>query len=98
RGFNGRDQVRRNWEQILAAVPDVAAEVLSATADGDTVWSEWEHRGTRRDGSRHLMRGVIVFGVRDGLAASARFYLEPVEDGGGAIDATVRRQVTGGPS
>jgi ketosteroid isomerase-like protein len=98
RGFNGRDQVRRNWEQILAAVPDVAAEVLSATADGDTVWSEWEHRGTRRDGSRHLMRGVIVFGVRGGLAASARFYLEPVEDGGGAIDATVRRQVTGGPS
>src|SRR4029077_396647 len=28
RGFTGRDQVRRNWEQIFAAVPDVTAEVV----------------------------------------------------------------------
>lgn len=96
RSFVGRDQVRRNWTQILAAIPDVATEILASIASGDTVWSEWEHRGTRPDGSAHLMRGVIVFGVTDGLIATARFYLEPVESaggGGGGIDAAVRSQV-----
>lgn len=36
RGFTGRDQVRRNWEQIFAAVPDVTAEVVRIAVDGDT--------------------------------------------------------------
>jgi len=56
RGFVGNDQVRRNWTQILAAIPDVSSEIVASVADGDTVWSEWEHRGTRADGSPHLMR------------------------------------------
>jgi hypothetical protein len=68
---------------ILSAVPDIVAEVKSYTVRGDTVWSEWEHRGTRPDGSAHIMRGVIIFGVESGLATWARFYLEPVQDGGG---------------
>lgn len=93
RDFIGREQVRRNWEQIFSFIPDVRAEVTKQTADGDTVWSEWEHRGTRRDGTAHLMRGVVIFGVADGRAAWARFYLEPVESGGGGVDAAVRRQV-----
>lgn len=93
RDFIGREQVRRNWEQIFSFIPDVRAEVTKQTADGDTVWSEWEHRGTRRDGTVHLMRGVVIFGVADGSAAWARFYLEPVESGGGGVDAAVRRQV-----
>ena len=41
RGFQGRSQVRRNWDQIFAAVPDITAEVRSI-ADEDTVWSEWD--------------------------------------------------------
>src|SRR6185437_7461482 len=61
RGFTGREQVRRNWEQMFAAIPDLSAEILSTAVTGDTVWTEWEHRGTRPDGSRHLMRGVIIF-------------------------------------
>ena len=44
RGFTGRAQVRTNWEQIFSAIPDVRAELLGCTVDGDTVWSEWEHR------------------------------------------------------
>lgn len=92
-GFSGREQVRRNWAQILALVPDLTAEVLRCVEDGITVWSEWEHRGTRRNGSRHLMRGVVIFGVPDGLVTWARFYLEPVEDGGGDVDTAVRRHV-----
>ncbi len=99
RGFIGREQVRRNWAQIFAAVPDISAEVLDCVVDGDTVWTEWEHRGTRPDGTPHIMRGVVIFGVADGMAAWARFYLEPVQEGAGTVDDAVRRQVTpGGPS
>ena len=98
RGFQGREQVRRNWGQILAAVPDVSATVLRSVADGDAVWSEWEMRGTRRDGAAHLMRGVIVFGVQDRRANWARFYLDPVDLGGGDVNEAVRRAVVGAPS
>ncbi|MDP9226828.1 MAG: nuclear transport factor 2 family protein, partial [Actinomycetota bacterium] len=62
RGFHGRDQVRRNWEQIFAAVPDLTTTVRWIAEKG-SVWSEWEMRGTRRDGSPHLMAGVVIFGV-----------------------------------
>ena len=69
RTFRGADQVRRNWEQIFAGVPDLRADLLDAVADGDTVWSEWDWSGTRRDGSAHRMRGVTILGLRD----AARF-------------------------
>jgi ketosteroid isomerase-like protein len=96
RSFTGTEQVRANWTQIFAAIPDVTCEVLRCAVDGDTVWSEWEHRGTRADGTPHLMRGVVIFGVADGLAAWARFYLEPVQQDAGTVDQAVRRQVTPG--
>jgi ketosteroid isomerase-like protein len=92
RGFRGQAQVRKNWEQIFAAVPDIKATVRW-TVDGDTVWSEWEMRGSRRDGASHLMRGVVIFVVGEGQVTWARFYLEPVEEGGGGIDEAVRRGV-----
>lgn len=93
RGFTGRDQVRTNWEQIFAFISDVQADVLRMAVDGDTVWSEWEHRGHRPDGSLHVMRGVVIFGVEDGLATWARFYLEPVEQSGDNVDEFRRRQL-----
>lgn len=96
RGFVGNEQVRRNWTQILSAVPDVTTNIVASAASGDTVWTEWEHSGTRPDGTMHLMRGVIVFGVADGLIASARFYLEPVDDGDADVDMAVQRQVRPG--
>ena len=99
RSFTGREQVRRNWEQIFAAIPDITATVLRSAVNGDEAWSEWEHRGTRRDGSAHVMRGVVIFGVANGLLTWARFYLEPVQEGSENIDAAVRRQVAAaGPS
>jgi len=96
RGFRGREQVRRNWEQIFGFVPDLRADVVRCAIDGDTAWTEWEMTGTRRDGSGHHMRGVVVFGVRDGLASWARFYLEPVDDGVATVDDAVRDQVVRG--
>lgn len=95
RGFRGRQQVRRNWQQIFAAVPDIRAEVLRRAVDGDTVWTEWEMRGRRGDGRLHQMRGVVVFGVASGRAQWARFYLEPVDEDPATADEVVRRQVGG---
>ena len=101
RSFAGRDQVRRNWEQILGFVPDIHATILRSSVQDEVVWSEWEHRGTRRDGTPHLMRGVIIFGVERDAIAWARFYLEPVQEGGGDVSHAVRTQVAppapGGP-
>src|SRR5579859_4746252 len=96
RGFTGRDQVAKNWTQIFSAIRDVRADVLRCVVDGDTVWSEWEHRGTRPDGTAHIMRGVIVFAVGGGVIASARFYLEPVDVGDRDVDAAVQAQVSPG--
>ena len=94
RGFRGQEQVRTNWSQIFAAVPNIQARVARSSVDGDTLWTEWEIAGDRADGARFLMRGVVIFSVADDTIASARFYLEPVEDTSGDVDAHTRR-VTG---
>jgi ketosteroid isomerase-like protein len=97
-GFTGRDQVRRNWEQIFAFIPDMTTRVLRSCCDADMVWSEWEMAGTRRDGAAAQMAGVVVFGVRDGLFSWARFYLEPVQAGGADVNQAVRQHVGAGPA
>lgn len=93
RGFAGREQVRVNWQHIFAAVPDLQVSILRVAASGDTVWTEWEMAGTRRDGMAHLMCGVILFGIADGLVQWARFYLEPVDRAAGDINAAVDEHV-----
>jgi ketosteroid isomerase-like protein len=93
RSFEGRAQVRANWTQIFAGVPDITTEITASVADGDVVWSEWEMKGTRRDGVAHLMRGVIIFGTADDTITWARFYLEPVDSGVDNADQAVRRIV-----
>lgn len=97
REFTGREQVRKNWTTFFTEVPDIAGRVLARAADGDTVWSEWEMSGTRRDGTPHLMRGVIIFGIENDRARWARFYIEPVEAGSGDADALVQRLMTEPP-
>jgi ketosteroid isomerase-like protein len=91
RGFRGAGQVRRNWSQIFAGVPDVRARLPRTAASGDTVWTEWELSGTRTDGAAFLMRGVVIFTIGQALITAARFYLEPVEEGGGDADDHARR-------
>ena len=92
RGFVGSDRVRQNWETIFAAVPDIEVELVAAAVDGETVWTEQEMRGRRRDGEPHLMRGVFIFGVRDGLIRTGRMYLEPVGAGAPNVLEALRRQ------
>jgi hypothetical protein len=61
--------------------------------DGETVWTEWEMAGSRVDGGAFAMCGVVIFGVNGATIASARFYLEPVEQTSGDVDAHTRRVV-----
>ena len=93
RSFTGRDRVRANWQQIFAFVPDVAMEVVGWAASGDSLWVESRMHGTRRDGTRHEMHGVVVFTVADGCATAGRFFLEPLDeattDVAGAVNAHV---------
>ena len=90
RSFRGSDQVRKNWAQIFAAVPNLEADMLHCASQGDTIWTEWVMRGTRLDGEHHLMRGVSIFEAADETFASVRFYLEPVEQAGDGVDAAVK--------
>jgi ketosteroid isomerase-like protein len=89
RSFTGNHQVRRNWESIFAAVPDLCAVVTAQAVGEDTVWTEWTMDGSRRDGAEHHMRGVVIFTVADGRATAARFYLEPLDTGDGDVNAAV---------
>lgn len=96
RNFVGREQVARNWEQILGSIRDLEARILaSATTpqrpDGrETVWAEIAFDGHRPDGGPWRMRGVTVNEVVDGRIAALRFYLEPVEDAGPDADGAAR--------
>ena len=91
RGFDGREQVRKNYSVLFGEVPDFRADVLRHAAVGDELWSEWRMHGTKSvDGSPFEYRGMTVWGVRDGLIAWARLYFEPVEEAGEGIDAATR--------
>ena len=91
RAFRGREQVRSNWSAIFDGVPDFRSELLRATADGNTIWSEWHWQGTQSDGTALDMVGVIVCGVSEGRISWARLYIEPVEHAGAGIESAVRR-------
>jgi len=94
RAFVGSRQVRRNWAEIFAGVPDFRAELLRSAGQGDTGWAEWHWHGTRADGTRLDMRGVTIFGIRDDRIVWGRLYLEDVE-GGQGIDQAVQHMARG---
>ncbi len=95
RSFRGSEQVRKNWTQILGSVPDLKAELKSWAAYGDEVWTEWEWRGTGRDGSPWVMRGVIILGQRDDVVRWMRLYMEPVDESGAGIEQAVTDLASG---
>jgi ketosteroid isomerase-like protein len=93
RDFVGSAQVRRNWAQILGAVPDLRAELVRSTVFGDTVWTEWDWTGARRDGQPHHMAGVTIQGVEGEAIAWVRFYMEVVDLEGEGNEAAIRQSV-----
>lgn len=94
RQFGGREQVRENWAGTFLEVSDFRADLLRSAVSGDTVWSEWEWYGTRKDNSLLEMRGIMLMGVQEGHIAWARLYMEFVERGGAGIRDVVRRMRT----
>jgi ketosteroid isomerase-like protein len=93
RNFRGRAQVARNWTQIFAAFPDLHATLVRSVVDDDVVWAEWDWRASRPDGGRADIRGVTVLGIDGSQINWVRFYMEPVEQGGAAIDNAIREHV-----
>lgn len=79
RAFSGKAQVRANWTAFFANVPDMKSQLSAASIDGDTAWAEWHWTGTRKDGNRLNMRGVVVSRLHSGVIHSARLYMEPVQ-------------------
>jgi ketosteroid isomerase-like protein len=95
RAFRGREQVRKNWAEVFSSLPDFRAELLATAAAGDTSWAEWRWTGTHADGTPFHWRGVTLFGVRAGVVAWGRLYMEPVEEAGAGIEDTVQRMTEG---
>ena len=91
RTFIGREQVRANWGAMFAGVPDLRAELIGSTQDGDLNWSEWAWAGTRTDGHPFEMRGVTLFRIRDDLIVEGTLYMEELERETIGIDETVER-------
>ena len=81
RNFTGRGQVHGTWETVFRTTPDFEATLLNVVEDGDTVWAELRYSGTQVDGTPIDKRGVVIFGVEDGLLARGRVYLEQSEAG-----------------
>ena len=80
--MSSREDVRRNWAEVIRDVPDLRVDVPAAVEDGGTIWSEWRAYGTARSGAMLELRGVIIFGIEEGLVAWSRMYMEPVEHEG----------------
>ncbi|SDB97304.1 SnoaL-like domain-containing protein [Raineyella antarctica] len=89
RDFTGTEQVRRNWTMFFTQIPDITTSITRVCHDAGTPdewWTEWEMRGTRSDGTTHLMRGVMIFTVgpeASDLIRANRFYVEPTESPAG---------------
>jgi ketosteroid isomerase-like protein len=94
RAFGGHAQLRHNWTEIFALLPDIHATLLHAVEAGEAVWTEWEWTGTTRDGAPYLARGVTIQGVRDDRIVWTRLYMEPVQAGGHAIQEHVGRSAS----
>jgi ketosteroid isomerase-like protein len=93
----GGAEVRRRWGKVLDGLPDFRAEVERVAVDADAVWIEHDWSGTRADGTRLHLRGVNIFGIRDGRFAWGRIYMESVDQGGIDIEERVRRMAEGDP-
>jgi predicted SnoaL-like aldol condensation-catalyzing enzyme len=90
RDFRGREQVRKNWSAVFSEIPDLQADLHRITAEDETVWAEWHWHGTLADGGRFDWQGVTIFGVQENHIIWGRLYMEPVQESGPGIDATVK--------
>jgi ketosteroid isomerase-like protein len=94
---SGQVEVHKRWATVLDSLPDFRTEVERVAVEGDTAWIEHDWSGTRGDGTRLHLRGVNIFGIRDGQFAWGHIYMETVEEDGIDIEERVRRMAEGDP-
>jgi hypothetical protein len=95
RTFQGREQVVKNWASNFEEMPDFFAHLIRHDRNHETIWSEWEWQGTRRDNSKLFMRGVMIMGIQKSKITWARLYVEPVEESGKGIQAAIEEVMQG---
>ena len=93
--FKGREQVRKNWASNFDDMPDFSAQLIRHAVNKDTVWAEWEWRGTRKDNSKLFMRGIMIMGIQEGRINWGRLDVEPVEVNGKGIEAAMEEVMHG---
>jgi ketosteroid isomerase-like protein len=83
RGFKGRDQEVKNIDYLMSQHPEGRIEVLRMVETSSEVWIE---NAFRSDGLQ--MAAVVIFEIDQGsdTIRRGRFYSEPVDRGGPAID------------
>ena len=67
--FEGREAVRRAFEQVWSDFPDAHWSGARHFVSGDRGVSEWTFTGTRQDGSRVEVNGCDLLTFRDGRIA-----------------------------
>lgn len=87
RAFQGHAQMKRNWTQLFAAVPDLHANLLGCVGDAQATMAEWAWDGRRPDGAPFAMRGVTVQGIHNDRIVWTRLYMEPLQEGSAGMDA-----------
>jgi hypothetical protein len=85
------------WGTVLRSLPDFRTAVERVAVEDGTAWIEHDWSGTRADGTRLHLRGVNIFGIRDGQFAWGHIYMETVEEDGIDIEERVRRMAEGNP-
>ncbi|GGM83566.1 hypothetical protein GCM10009721_05200 [Terrabacter tumescens] len=98
RSFTGAAQVRKNWNTVFNAVPDVRLDVEGKAVTDAGFWLEGTQVGTRWDGRRLETRMVFIAVIADGRISSAHMYAAPVEPGGPDIDAVFAAMAGHAPS
>jgi ketosteroid isomerase-like protein len=93
----GRAEVRHHWGTVMGSLLDFRTEVERVAVESDTAWIEHDWSGTRPDGTRLHLRGVNIFGIRDGQFAWGHIYMETVDEDGIDIEERVRRMAEGDP-
>jgi hypothetical protein len=83
--FGATSRYARTGLRILAAVPDLRAQVLRMAVDGNRVWTEWDMSGIRQDGALFQMAGVAILELKAPKITSAPFYFEPVKQTSGDV-------------
>lgn len=74
--YEGQDAVRAFWEQFFASSNEPAFAAEDMFVSGDRCVVRWRYQWREADGRQGHVRGVDVFGVRDGKVAEKLSYVK----------------------